>query len=156
MNDDDVLGKLFELGLQLPSPPQALAAYVPCVVQGGVASVAGQVPMLGGKPTVSGRLGDGVTAEEGAAGARQAALQSLAVLRHALGGFERLERLVQVTVFVAATPDFVEHPKVANGASELFLSVLGEAGRHARVAVGVASLPLGAAVEVAVTAAVRY
>lgn len=154
MRDEQILARLDELGLALPPPPAALAAYVPCVVHAGMAWVAGQVPMMDGKPAPSGRLGDGVTVAEGAAGARRAALQALAVLRDALGSFDRLDRIVQVSVFVAATADFVEHPTVANGASELLVDVLGEAGRHARVAVGATSLPLGAAVEVAVTAAI--
>ena len=81
-------------------------------------------------------------------------MQVLSVLHEALGSFDRLERMAQVSVFVAAAPGFTEHPKVANGASELFAEVLGEAGRHARMAVGAASLPLGAAVEVAATAVV--
>jgi enamine deaminase RidA (YjgF/YER057c/UK114 family) len=95
-----------------------------------------------------------VTIDEGAAAAGQAALQALSVLRDELHGFDRLERLVQVSVFVASTPDFVDHPKVANGASELLVRILGDQGTHARAAVGVASLPLGASVEVALTAAI--
>ncbi|MEX0984061.1 MAG: RidA family protein [Actinomycetota bacterium] len=153
MRDEQILARLDELGLALPPPPAAIAAYVPCVVREGMAWVAGQVPMADGKPAPIGRLGDGVTVADGADGARRAALQALAVLRDALGSFDRLDRIVQVSVFVAATADFVEHPTVANGASELLVDVLGEAGRHARVAVGATSLPLGAAVEVAVTAA---
>jgi enamine deaminase RidA (YjgF/YER057c/UK114 family) len=154
MNDTDILARLSDLGLELPPPPTALAAYVPSVLSGGLAFIAGQIPMSSGSVLHPGRLGDRVTIEEGAAAARQAALQSLSVLRDALGGFGRLERIVQVSVFVAASPDFVDHPKVANGASELLVEVLGDGGAHARAAVGVASLPLGASVEVALTAAV--
>jgi enamine deaminase RidA (YjgF/YER057c/UK114 family) len=156
VRDDDVLARLSDLGLELPPPPTSLAAYVPCVVHGGLAWVAGQVPFVDGSPDPAGFLGSDVTVEQGAAGARRAALQCLSALRAGLGGsFERVERLVQVTVFVAAAPGFVEHPAVANGASELLIDVLGDDGRHARAAVGCASLPLGAAVEVALTAAVR-
>jgi enamine deaminase RidA (YjgF/YER057c/UK114 family) len=155
MNDADVLARLSELSLQLPDPPTALAAYVPCVVANGLAFVAGQVPMRDGAVMNPGRLGDRVTIDDGAAAARQAALQALSVLRDALGGFDRLERLAQVSVYVAATPDFIDHPKVANGASEVFVDVLGDAGAHARAAVGMASLPLDASVEVALTAIVR-
>jgi enamine deaminase RidA (YjgF/YER057c/UK114 family) len=154
MNDTDVLSRLLELGIELPPPPSALAAYVPCVVQDGLAFVAGQVPMVAGSVLHPGHLGDRVTIDDGAEAARQAALQALSVLRDTLHGFDRLERLLQVSVFVASTPDFVDHPKVANGASELFIRILGDEGTHARAAVGVASLPLGASVEVAVTAAV--
>ena len=154
MDDAAILTRLFELDLELPAPPSALAVYTPCVVHGGLAYVSGQVPMVAGSVLFPGHLGQRVTIEEGAAAARQAALQALSVLRDGLGGFERLERLLQVTVYVAPTPDFVDHPKVANGASELLIEVLGDAGGHARAAVGMSSLPLGVCVEVALTAAV--
>ena len=154
MDDTAILARLSELDLELPPPPTALAAYIPCVVHDGVAFVSGQVPFVAGSVMHPGHLGDRVTIEEGAAAARQAALQALSVLRDALNGFDRLQRLLQVTVFVASTPDFVDHPKVANGASELLVQVLGEQGGHARAAVGMSSLPLGACVEVALTAAV--
>jgi enamine deaminase RidA (YjgF/YER057c/UK114 family) len=154
MDDTAILSRLSELSLELPPPPSALAAYVPCVITDGLAFVAGQIPMSAGTVLSPGHLGDRVTIDEGSAAARRAALQALSVLRDALGGFDRLERLLQVSVFVASTPDFVDQPKVANGASELFVEVLGDAGAHARAAVGVASLPLGASVELTVTAAV--
>lgn len=155
MNDDAILERLEQLGLELPPPPAAVAAYVPCVIHGDLALVSGQVPFVDGSVLHPGHLGDRVDAEEGAEAARRAALQALSALRHALGGsFERLERIVQVTVYVAAVPDFVDHPKVANGASDLLVDVLGDAGQHARAAIGMSSLPLGASVEVAVTAAV--
>ncbi len=156
MNDQDVLDRLSLLGLSLPQPPSALAAYVPCLVEGGLAFVSGQVPMRDGSVLHPGLLGGEVAVEDGAEAARQAALQALAALRGGLGGsFARLRRVVQVTVFVAATPGFTDHPKVANGASQLLVDVLGEAGSHARAAVGMASLPLGSSVEVAVTASVE-
>ena len=156
MNDDAILERLEQLDLELPPPPPAVAAYVPCVVHGDLAVVSGQVPIVDGAVLHPGHLGDRVDAQEGAEAARRAALQALSALRHALGGsFARLERILQVTVFVAAEPDFVDHPKVANGASELLVEVLGDWGQHARAAVGMASLPLGASVEVAVTAAVH-
>lgn len=154
MNDTEILARLFELDLELPPATKPVAAYVPCIVSNGLAFVAGQVPMSSGSVLHPGHLGDRVAIDEGAVAARQAALQALSVLREALNGFDRLERIVQVTVYVAATPDFVDHPKVANGASELFVQILGEAGEHARAAVGMSSLPLGASVEVALTAAV--
>lgn len=154
MDDAAILSRLFELQLELPSPPTALAAYIPCVVRDGVAYVSGQVPFVAGDVMNPGHLGDRVTIQEGAAAARQAALQALSVMREALNGFDRLERILQVTVFIASTPDFVDHPKVANGASELLVDVLGDEGRHARAAVGMASLPLASSVELALTAAV--
>jgi len=155
ISDADVTARLSELGLELPPPPQALAAYVPCVVHGGIAWVAGQIPMLDGTPVSPGIVGDGVEPEDAAAAAARAALQSLSVLRAELGSFDAIERIMQVSVFVASTPGFTGHPQVANGASELLVDVLGDDGRHARAAVGVPSLPLGSCVEVAVTAAVR-
>jgi enamine deaminase RidA (YjgF/YER057c/UK114 family) len=152
MNDADVLRRLSELGIELPPPPQALAAYVPVRQVGPLAFVAGQVPMVEGEVQHPGTLGAGISVEEGAEAARQAAVQALSALRGALGTFDPLEGIAQVTVYVASAPDFTQHPQVANGASELLTAVLGDAGRHARAAVGVASLPLGASVEVAVTA----
>lgn len=155
MNDAEILQRLSDLSIELPDPPKAVAAYVPVRIAGDVAYVAGQVPVVGGEVVAPGRLGDpdsGPTPEDAALAARQAALQVLSALREALGGFERLAGISQVTVYLATAPDFVEHPQVANGASQLLVDVLGEEGRHARAAVGMASLPLGASVEVAVVA----
>jgi len=152
MNDADVTARLSELGIELPPPPKAVAAYVPVRIAGGMAYVAGQVPMEDGRPMHPGHLGGNVLVDEGQAAARQASLQALSALRGALGGFERLEGIAQVTVYIAATADFVDHPTVANGASEVLVEVLGESGKHARAAIGMASLPLGACVEVQVTA----
>lgn len=155
MIDEQVLERLSELGEELPQPPSALAAYVPVVVSGSFAFVSGQVPMVDGALMHPGPLGGTVTVVEGAAAARRAALQALAALRRQLGSFGPLRRIVKMTVFVAATPEFIEHPQVANGASELLIEVLGDAGRHARAAIGMSSLPLGACVEVEVTAEVE-
>jgi enamine deaminase RidA (YjgF/YER057c/UK114 family) len=156
VDDREILDRLSALGLALPDPPAAVASYLPCVVEGAVAYVAGQIAIVDGAVVNPGIVGDRVSLDEAVAAARRAALQSLSALRDGLGGsFERLERIVKVMVFVAAVSGFVDHPKVANGASDLLVEALGDAGRHARAAVGVASLPLGASVEVAVTAAVR-
>jgi enamine deaminase RidA (YjgF/YER057c/UK114 family) len=156
MNDAEILDRLVALGLELPDPPAAVASYLPCVVHGSMAYVAGQVPMVDGSIANPGAVGDRVSLDEAVDAARRAALQALSALRDGLGGsFERLERIVKVMVFVAAVPGFVDHPKVANGASDLLAEVLGDDGRHARAAVGVTSLPLGACVEVVVTAAVQ-
>jgi len=155
VNDEEALERLAELGLELPPPPKALAVYVPVVVAGGFAFVAGQVAMQEGSPLYPGRLGADVTLEQGVEAARRCALQALSALREALGSFDRIDRIVKLDVFVASDPRFTDQPKVANGASELLAAVLGDSGSHARVAVGVASLPLGACVEIAVTAAVR-
>jgi len=152
MNDTEVAARLSELGIELPPPPKPAAAYVPVRIAGTTLHVAGQVPMQDGAPMSPGHLGDDVSVDEGRAAARLAALQALSAIREALGGFGRLERIVQVTVYIAAAPGFVDHPVVANGASEVLADVLGEPGEHARAAVGMTSLPLGACVEVQVTA----
>jgi enamine deaminase RidA (YjgF/YER057c/UK114 family) len=131
-----------------------VASYLPVVISGSRAHVAGQVPIIDGKVIHPGHLGQDVSIEDAASAARQGALQSLAALRSALGSFDRLRRIVSVTVYIAAAPDFVEHPRVANGASDLLVELLGESGKHARASVGVSSLPLGASIEVQVTAEV--
>ena len=154
MNDADVLKRISDLGLELPLAPQPVAAYVSVRIAGTTAYVAGQVPIVDGVVVNPGFLGRDVSVDEGRAGAERAALQALSALRSALGSFERLLGILQVTVYVASTPDFAEHPQVANGASELLVNVLGETGRHARATVGMASLPLGGSVEVALTAEV--
>jgi enamine deaminase RidA (YjgF/YER057c/UK114 family) len=139
--------RLAELGIALPAAAAPVAAYVPVVVAGGLAYVSGQLPFIDGK-LVTGRLGEDVSLEQGTAAARACGLMILAQLDEALGSLERVERIVKLGAFVCSAPSFTDHPKVANGASELMAEVFGEAGRHARSAVGVPSLPLGAAVEV--------
>ena len=154
MNDTAVLARLEQLGLVLPPPPKAVASYLPVRVSGSLAFVAGQLPMVDGAVMHPGRVGDpaGVSTDEGAEAARQAALQALSALRAALGSFEPLSGIAQVTVYISSDQSFDEHPVVANGASDLLVDVLGDQGRHARAAVGMSSLPLGASVEVAVIA----
>jgi len=152
MDDRRILDRITERGFELPPPPRAVASYLPVRVAGSLVFVAGQVAMADGALMHPGRLGDDVSTDDAASSARQCALQALSALREALGSFEPLVGIAQVTVYVASTPDFTDHPAVANGASDLLVDVLGEAGRHARVAVGVQSLPLGTSVEVAVTA----
>lgn len=154
MRDADVLQRLGELGLELPPAPEPVASYVPVTRAGPIAFVAGQIAMVDGQLLHPGRLGVQVTIDMGQTSAARAALQSLSALRDHLGTLDRLVRILQLTVFVAADPEFIEHPKVANGASDTLVEVLGPEGRHARMAVGVASLPLGASVEVAMTAEV--
>jgi enamine deaminase RidA (YjgF/YER057c/UK114 family) len=146
--------RLEELGITLPPPPQPVASYVQVAVSGGLAFVAGQLARVDGQLQSPGKLGAQVSVEEGRAAARQCALQALAALEEALGDLDRIERIVQVTVFVASAEGFTDQPQVANGASDLLIEVFGDAGRHARAAVGVAELPLGGPVEVAVIASV--
>jgi enamine deaminase RidA (YjgF/YER057c/UK114 family) len=140
--------RLQQLGVTLPVPAAPLAAYVPCVRTGNLVYVSGQVPLVDGKPSHLGRLGAEVGLEEGMAAARHCAVNVLAALKAELGELARVRRVVKVTAFVASEPGFTDQPKVANGASELFGEAFGEAGRHARAAVGVAALPLGVPVEV--------
>ena len=140
--------RLQELGVSLPAPATPVAAYVPCVRTGDLVYVSGQVPMVDGKPSHLGHLGDDVDLEAGRAAARTCAVNVLAVLKAELGELSRVRRVVKVTGFVACTADFTDHPKVVNAASELFGDVFGDAGRHARSAVGVSALPLGVPVEV--------
>jgi enamine deaminase RidA (YjgF/YER057c/UK114 family) len=155
VDDAAILQRLEELGLELPPAPEPVASYVPVTQAGSLAFVAGQVAMIDGQLLHPGKLGRQVSVEMGQEGAARAALQALSALRHHLGGsLDRLRRILQLTVFVAADAEFVEHPKVANGASDTLVAVLGPDGRHARAAIGVASLPLGASVEITVTAEV--
>jgi enamine deaminase RidA (YjgF/YER057c/UK114 family) len=140
--------RLQELGVTLPSPAVPVAAYVPTVRTGNLVYVSGQVPTADGKPTHLGHLGGDVGLEDGRAAARTCAVNVLAALKAELGELSRVRRVVKVTGFVATTPGFTDHPKVVNAASELFADAFGDAGRHARAAVGVAALPLGVPVEV--------
>lgn len=144
-----VESRLAELGLVLPTPAVAVANYLPFVVSGSLVFVSGQLPLVDGKVTVTGRLGAEVSLEDGQSAARQCAVNLLAQARAAAGGdLDRVTRLIRLGGFVASTPDFTDQPKVVNGASDLMVAVLGDAGRHSRAAVGVASLPLNAAVEI--------
>lgn len=154
MTDSEIEAKLAELCLVLPEPAAPVAAYVPVVVAGGLAHVSGQLPFIDGV-LIKGRLGEDVTTGEGYDAARACGLMILAQLKAALGSLTRVERIVKLGAFVSSTADFTDHPKVANGASELMAAVFGEAGKHARSAVGVPVLPLGAAVEVDAIVAVR-
>jgi enamine deaminase RidA (YjgF/YER057c/UK114 family) len=141
--------RLAELGIVLPPAPQPVASYIPVKVVGDLAWVAAQIPMQEGAVTVAGKVGGEVTIDEANDGARRSALQALSALQAALGTLDHVRGIVKLDVFVASAPGFTDQPKVANGASDLLVEVFGDQGRHARAAVGVAELPLGAAVEVA-------
>lgn len=147
--------RLRELGIDLPQPPVAVASYLPFVIVDRTVFVSGQVPFRDGTLAAQGSVGADVTPEDAAAEARQCAVNVLAQLRAAAGSLDAIERIVKLTVFVASAPGFRAQPVVANGASDLIVEVFGEAGRHARAAVGVAELPLGAAVEVEAIATLR-
>jgi enamine deaminase RidA (YjgF/YER057c/UK114 family) len=145
----DPYASLDQLGLALPTVVPPVAAYVPAVLSGHHVYVSGQVPMVDGKLAATGKVGRDVTAEQAKELAARCALNGLAAIE-ALVGLGRVIRVVKVTGFVASADGFTGQPGVINGASELFVSVFGEAGQHARSAVGVAELPLGAPVEVEV------
>lgn len=147
MTDSEIEQRLAALGLSLPAPAAPVAAYVPVVIAGALAHVSGQLPFIDGK-LVTGRLGENVSVEQGTAAAQACGLMILAQIKAALGSLVRVERVVKLGAFVSSTSTFTDQPKVANGASELMAAVFGEAGKHARSAVGVPVLPLGAAVEV--------
>lgn len=140
--------RLRALGLTLPPAPRPVAAYVPFVRSGNLVFVSGQIPMKDGSLMATGRVPDQVDMATAIACARQCALNGLAVVRDATGSLDRVRRVVRLGVFVSAQPGFHDEPKVGNGASELMVQVFGEAGRHARAAVGASDLPLGAPVEV--------
>jgi enamine deaminase RidA (YjgF/YER057c/UK114 family) len=147
--------RLRELNVELPAPATPIANFVPCVQAGALLFLSGQITTWNGEVRHVGRVGDRVSVEEARAGARLCALNLLAQARKFLGELDRIERVVEVRGFVNAVAGFTQHPAVINGASDLFVEVFGEAGRHARFAVGVASLPAGAAVEVAAMFALR-
>lgn len=140
--------RLTSLGITLPTPPQPVAAYVPAVRAGSLLFVAGQLPLRDGKLLATGPVPSAVPLEQAVEAARQCAVNVLAVAKAELGELSRVRRVVKLGVFVACDDTFTEQPKVANGASELMQAVFGDAGRHARAAVGTNALPLGASVEV--------
>jgi enamine deaminase RidA (YjgF/YER057c/UK114 family) len=148
------LDRLAELGITLPTVVPPLAAYVPAVRTGSLVYTAGQLPMANGAMAATGKVGAAVSPAQATALARTCALNALAAV-HALVGLDAVTRIVKVVGYVASTPDFVGQPAVINGASELFGEVFGDAGAHARSAVGVASLPLDAAVELELIVEVR-
>lgn len=150
MSADDALARL---GIELPPAPAPLASYVPVRSGPGVAYVSGQIASVDGDVLYPGRVGSEVTVDQAKEAARHCALQVLSALRAELGSLDRVAGVLQVSVFVASDPSFTQQPAVGNAASDLLVEVFGEAGKHARAAVGVTSLPLGAPVEVAVVVA---
>ncbi len=149
MSTENIAARLVELGLELPSVPRPVAAYVPWVRTGSMIVVSGQLPMKDGELMATGTVPDPASVEVAQLAARQCALNGLAVIADALDGdLDRVRRIVRLGIFVASAPGFTDQPRVGNGASELMLDVFGDAGRHARAAVGSIGLPLNAAVEV--------
>ena len=140
--------KLAELGLKLPEVAKPVAAYVPVVRTGNLVYTSGQLPLRDGTLIATGKSGDTVDAAVAVECAQQCALNALAAIKSEIGDLANITRIVKVVAFVASTPDFTGQPQIANGASELLGQVFGEAGQHARSAVGVAVLPLDAPVEI--------
>jgi enamine deaminase RidA (YjgF/YER057c/UK114 family) len=145
----NVIERLADLGITIPKPMPPVATYVPVVIAGDLVIVSGQLPAIEGKVAVTGQLGAGVTLEEGQHAARICLINVFAQLEVAVpGGLNRISRILRLGGFIAATPEFSQHATVMNGASDLAVAAFGEAGRHTRSTIGVASLPLDAAVEV--------
>ncbi|QRG05201.1 RidA family protein [Xanthobacter dioxanivorans] len=140
--------KLAELGITLPTPAPPLANYVPVVRTGNLLFVSGQVSVDGAGKIMTGKLGAGVDIDTGRQAARLCAINILAQVKAVVGDLDKVVRVVKLVAFVNSTPDFVDQAKVVNGCSDLFVEILGDKGRHARSAVGIAALPFDAAVEV--------
>ncbi len=145
----NIAKKLQELGLELPSAAAPAANYVPYVISGKHIYISGQIPFLNGETMHQGRVGDDFTVEQGAEAAKCCALNILGQANAAVDGdWSKIKRLVKLGAFVQSTPDFTDQPQVVNGASDLFVAVMGDAGRHTRFAVSAAALPRGVAVEI--------
>lgn len=142
-----VTDRLAELGLSIPAVAKPVASYVPATVSGNVVFTAGQLPFVEGQLPATGKVGAEVSADDAAVYARIAVLNALAAVETAIGSVDRITKIVKLVVFVASDPNFAGQPAVANGASDTLVEIFGDAGRHARSAVGVAVLPLDAPVE---------
>ena len=147
--------KLSALGFELPPPPPAVAAYRPWVRTGNLIFTSGQLPWKDGKMACTGRLGEAVSIEQGYQAARQCALNAIAQLKDAVGDLERIAQIVRIEGYVHCAPGFRDHPQVLNGASHLFAQVFGERDQHSRLALGIADMPLDAAVQLSVMAEVK-
>lgn len=147
--------RLAELGLEVPEVAAPVAAYVPVVQDGNLVYTSGQLPLVGGKLAATGKVGAEVTAEDAAKLAQTCALNAIAAVKSQVGDLDKVTRVVKVVGFVASDPSFTAQPAVINGASELLAKAFGEAGAHARSAVGVAALPMDAPVEVEIVVSVQ-
>ncbi len=144
MSPEDTLKRL---GLQLPAPPKPVANYIPAVLSGRLLFLSGVIPVRDGSLAVSGKVGRDLTVEQGYEAARIALLNALAIVRSEAGSLDRVKRVVRMVGYVASAEGFVQQPAVVNGASDLLVQLFDQAGRHARIAVGTAELPMGAPVE---------
>ena len=150
-----VENRLGELGLVLPEAPKPVAAYIPAKQSGKLVFTAGQLPMVNGELISKGFLGQEVAIEDAIKAARVCTLNALAAIKGVIGDLDRIKQIVRVVGYVASNPTFIQQPAVVNGASELLLEIFGEAGKHARSAVGMAVLPLNASVEIELTVEVE-
>ena len=139
--------KLKELGISLPDPPTPAGSYVPAVKTGNLLYISGQIPMIDGKVIFTGKVSD-ENMEEGQKSARTCAINLLAQIKRELGDFEKVSKIVRISGFVNSVPEFSQQPKIINPASDLFFDIFGERGKHSRIAVGVASLPLNSMTEI--------
>ena len=147
--NNDVDSKLEELNIQLDEASSPAGSYVPFVVSNNLVFISGQLPFINGKLTIKGKVGDSVSLDDGIKLAEACAKALLSQLKSACGGnLNKVKRVVKLGGFVASTPDFIDQPKVINGASELFVKIFGDKGKHSRFAVGTASLPLNVPVEI--------
>ena len=143
--------RLIELGIQIPEAPKPVAAYIPAKKTGNLVFTAGQLPMVNGELISKGLLGQDVEIEEANKAARICALNALAAIKGVIGDLDEIKQIVRVVGYVASIPTFTQQPAIVNGASELLVEIFGEAGKHARSAVGMAVLPLNASVEIELT-----
>jgi enamine deaminase RidA (YjgF/YER057c/UK114 family) len=139
--------KLKQLGIELPTPPKPVATYIPAVQVGELLFLSGVIPFRDGQLVLVGKLGRDLSVEQGMEAARVALLNALAIVRNELGTLDRVKRVVRMVGHVASAEGFIQHPMVINGASDLLVRIFGEAGRHARVALGAAELPMNAPIE---------
>ena len=140
--------KLKQLNITLPTPPKPAGSYIPVVTSGNLAFVSGQIPMQDGKVSFTGKVPTEKSIEEAQKAARLCMINILAQLKANLGSLDKITKIVRVSGFVNCTPEFSEHPKVINAASDLLFEIFGESGKHTRIAVGVSSLPLNSTVEI--------
>ncbi|GER92529.1 RidA family protein [hot springs metagenome] len=140
--------KLKQLDITIPEAPKPLGSYVPCVQAGNLLFLSGMLPLKDGKLIKTGKLGESVSIEEAQEYARQCVINALSVLKSHLGSLNKVKRCVKLNGYIASAADFAEQPKVLNAASDLLFEIFGEAGRHARAAVGVSSLPLNSPIEI--------
>jgi enamine deaminase RidA (YjgF/YER057c/UK114 family) len=143
--------RLQHLNITLPTPPKPAGSYIPVVITGNLAFVSGQIPMQDGKVLYTGKVPSEKSIEEAQAAAKLCGINLLAQLKANLGSLDRITKIVRVSGFVNCTPEFSEHPKIINAASDMFYEIFGERGKHSRIAVGVASLPLNSTVEIDMT-----